>query len=155
MTVRRSLVLCISLFCCSSPDHVENTQSQVSAAPSGVVQTTPRTEVPGENTPDLPLRPLKVGGDVKAPHVIKQIPPEIPHVPEKKYRYSALIVEAIIDEHGRVREVRALNHEDSPYTQSYLEAVRKWEFQPGTLDGKPVPVVFNLVANHFPVRAVP
>jgi len=28
--------------------------------------------------------------------------------------------------------------------QSALDAVRKWKFRPGTLNGQPVPVIYNL-----------
>jgi periplasmic protein TonB len=28
-----------------------------------------------------------------------------------------------------------------------LEAVRKWKFKPGTLNGQPVPVIYNLTVN--------
>lgn len=61
---------------------------------------------------------------------------------EKMWGYP--IVEATIDENGEVKDVRLLKPVHPCLEKAVLSAVRGWRFKPGTLNGKPVPVVFNM-----------
>jgi hypothetical protein len=97
----------------------------------------------------MPRAPLRVGGDVKPPAILERVDPDWSHVP-KGIRYSSIvIIEAVIDESGRVMSVRAI-HGQPEFAGPTVEAVRKWRFKAATQNGKPVPVVFNLTATpHF------
>ena len=44
----------------------------------------------------------------------------------------------IVDQEGRVQEPRAQKSTDPAFERSALQAVRKWRFQPGQRNGKPV-----------------
>ena len=55
----------------------------------------------------------------------------------------------VIDETGQVTDTRVLKGQPH-FTEAALEAVVKWRFKPGTLNGKPVP---QDCAVHFAVPA--
>ena len=55
-----------------------------------------------------------------------------------------MIIEAIIDRNGNVTDARVLKPLPMGLDQQALDAVKKWKFKPGTLNGQPVPVIYNL-----------
>ena len=46
--------------------------------------------------------------------------------------------------YGDVTDARVLKPLPLGLDQSALEAVKRWKFKPGTLNGQPVPVIYNL-----------
>jgi len=58
-----------------------------------------------------------------------------------------VIIEAIIDRNGNVTDARVLKPLPLGLDASALEAVKRWKFKPGTLNGQPVPVIYNLTVN--------
>lgn len=91
--------------------------------------------------------PLSVGGDVKAPVVINRVEPLYPEEARKARITGIVIVEAIIDRNGVVKNVSVLKPLPFGLDQAALDAVRQWTFRPGTLNGAPVDVIFNLTVN--------
>jgi periplasmic protein TonB len=61
-----------------------------------------------------------------------------------------VVVEFIVDERGRVIEPRVVRSTNRIFDDATLQAVAKWQFEPGRRDGKIVrfrmsaPVVFSL-----------
>jgi protein TonB len=94
-----------------------------------------------------PEGPLRVGGDVKAPVAVKKIEPNYTDVARKASIAGIVIVEAIIDEHGNVDNVKVIKGLPMGLSEEAVEAVKKWKFRPGTLNGDPIPVIFNLTVN--------
>jgi TonB family protein len=88
--------------------------------------------------------PLHVGGDVKAPVVVHRVEPTYPEEARKRGVTSIAIVELVIDKTGHVVDAKILK--DVPYggSEAALAAVKQWTFKPGTRNGQPVDVVFNL-----------
>lgn len=90
---------------------------------------------------------LPVGGNVR--------PPEKTYFPQPRYTEEArqariqgvVILEAIIDEAGLVRSVKVLKGLPMGLAESAVETVKQWKFKPATLEGKPVPVYFNLTVS--------
>jgi protein TonB len=91
--------------------------------------------------------PLRVGGDVKAPTVINRVEPVYPEVARKARISGIVIVECIIDKTGNVTNVQVLKPLPFGLDQAAVDAVRRWKFRPGTLNGQPVDVIFNLTVN--------
>ena len=91
--------------------------------------------------------PLRVGGDVKAPVVITRVEPTYPEVARKARIAGIVIVECIIDKNGNVTNVQVLKPLPFGLDQAAADAVRRWKFKPGTLNGQPVDVIFNLTVN--------
>ena len=90
---------------------------------------------------------LRVGGDVKAPIAINRVEPQYTEVARKARIEGMVIIEAIIDRNGNVTDVRILKPLPLGLGDAALEAVKRWKFQPGTLNGQPVPVIYNLTVN--------
>ena len=58
-----------------------------------------------------------------------------------------IIIEALIDKNGLVRDAVVLKELPAGLSDAALDAVRQWTFQPATLHGEPVEVIFNLTVN--------
>lgn len=98
----------------------------------------------GSGSSDAPYR---AGGDVKPPVVLQRVDPRYPAALVKLRREGVVVVECVIDRDGRIREARSLSGPHPALEESALEAVRRWRFAPGTLNGEPVDVVFVLTVN--------
>jgi len=96
---------------------------------------------------DPGLGPIMVGGDVKAPRRLYDPRPGYTEMARKARIQGIVIVQATIDERGNVTDARILKGLPMGLDQKALEAVRKWKFEPATLDGEPVPVYYNLTIN--------
>lgn len=90
---------------------------------------------------------LRVGGDVKPPVLVSRVEPHYPAEAREKRMAGIVIVEAVIGSDGAVRDAVALKPLPFGLTEAALEAVRQWKFQPGTLNGNPVDVLYNLTVN--------
>jgi len=108
--------------------------------------------VPGEIPFDLPTAPLppaidapvRVGGEVSAPVKLYAPDPVMPELARKARRPGLVILEATIDREGFVRDVRVLKGALFGMDRAAVDAVERWRFEPGTLRGEPVPVLYNL-----------
>jgi periplasmic protein TonB len=94
-----------------------------------------------------PSGPMRVGGDVKAPSVIKRVEPDYTETARKGRITGVVIIEAIINKNGDVEQVRVLKGLPLGLSEKAEDAVKQWKFKPGTLNGEPVPVIFDLTVN--------
>jgi TonB family protein len=100
---------------------------------------------PAQNVDGMP--PLRVGGDVKAPVVLYRVEP-IYSADARANRVSGIVIlEAVIGKDGLVKNVRVLKPLPFGLDQAAVDAVQQWQFKPGTLNGEPVDVIFNLTVN--------
>jgi TonB family protein len=59
-----------------------------------------------------------------------------------------IVVRVLIDKDGSVRHPRLVNTTAAPtLVYAATEAVKKWQFQPASVDGKPCPMDFELTVN--------
>ena len=91
--------------------------------------------------------PYRVGGNVRAPVVIKRVEPLYTDEARAARISGIVIVEVIIDRNGKVTDARVLKPLPFGLDHTAIDAVRQWQFKPGTLDGEPVDVIFNLTLN--------
>jgi protein TonB len=89
--------------------------------------------------------PRRVGGNVKPPVVVYRVEPDYTEEARKSRLQGIVIIEAIIDTDGNVTQARILKGLAGGLDASALTAVKQWKFRPGTLDGEPVPVIFDLM----------
>jgi protein TonB len=102
----------------------------------------------GEGTaPAPPEGPLPVGGDVKAPIAINRAKPDYTDAARKARVTGVVVVEAIVNKQGEVEQVKVLKGLPMGLSEQAVEAVKKWRFHPGTLNGQPVEVIFDLTVN--------
>lgn len=101
--------------------------------------------------PPTQAGPLRVGGNVKAPLKIKDMPPVYPSFAARARVQGVVIIEAVIGTDGKVKDARVLR--SIPILdQAALDAVRQWEYTPTLFDGAPhavvmvVTVTFQLAA---------
>lgn len=97
----------------------------------------------------MPLfaQPYRVGGDVKAPVVIKRVEPVYPAEARAARISGIVITEVVIDRTGVVRDAKVLKPLPFGLDQAAIDAVKQWQFRPGTLNGEPVDTIFNLTIN--------
>jgi TonB family protein len=86
----------------------------------------------------------RVGGDVTAPIKRSGADPEYPESLREKKVGGLVLLELVIDENGRVAAVQPLIPGNPLIIKSAVDAVKRWEYRPATLDGKPVRSIFNL-----------
>jgi len=103
----------------------------------------PTSAMPAFNTAGA----FRVGGDVKAPVVIRRVNPLYPEEARQHNVSGIVILEVLIDKNGRVKDAMVMKSLPFGLSQAAIDAVRQWEFQPGTLNGEPVDVIFNLTIN--------
>lgn len=118
-------------------------------APAEFLKQHPFTPPPAlfEITSKLP--PQSVPANVQAPKAIKRVEPLYPEG-ARAFRVSGIAIFAcVIDVTGSVTDIAMKKGLPAP-TLSYtaMEALHQWKFEPGKLDGKPVPVLFNLTINY-------
>src|SRR5437764_1164385 len=95
----------------------------------------------------IALHVIIIAAVVKAPVTLTRVEPQYPEVARKARISGIVIVECIIDKGGTVRDVQVLKGLPFGLDQAAVEAVKKWKFKPGTLNGQPVDVIFNLTVN--------
>jgi Gram-negative bacterial TonB protein C-terminal len=105
-----------------------------------------------EPTPESTMTGVeRPGGNVEAPKVLKRVEPLFPESTRKtmgRDRNVLIILEAVITREGCVRSLRPLAQSPFPELNgAALMALSQWTFAPGTLNGQPVDVVFNLTIN--------
>jgi len=88
--------------------------------------------------------PLRVGGDVKAPVVMEKVEPLYTDEARKARISGIVILEVVIGRDGLVKNAAVLKPLPFGLDRAAVDAVTQWKFKPGTLDGKPVDVIFNL-----------
>jgi TonB family protein len=99
----------------------------------------------------VPVRPVDFPG-ITAP--VKKYAPA-PEFPKGKRRTQGLsdapvvvVVHAIIDKSGRVRDPLILRSEgELTMVLAALETMQKWEFEPAKINGEPVESYYNLTIN--------
>lgn len=102
---------------------------------------TPRVLAPWEYRGNGPFR---VGGAVRRPVVLSRVEP-VPTPEAKAARISGLVlVEVVIDRAGKVAKAEVVKPLPFGLDHAALDAVKQWRFRPGTLNGKPVEVIYNV-----------
>jgi protein TonB len=155
----------------STPEPMSTTNATPTTAPTGV---TPETGNEGEPaaTPDIfgvehnggggfapigrvegpappppaPAAPIHLHAGMQPPRKIVDVAPVYPNLARAAHVEGLVILEAVIDAHGRVESVRVLRSM-ATLDQAAVDAVRQWRFTPTLLNGEPVPIVMTVTVN--------
>jgi periplasmic protein TonB len=92
-------------------------------------------------------RILRVGSNLKAPRQIHSVQPEYPELARQAHVWGAVVVNAVIDEHGNVVRAHALSGHPL-LIPAALKAVLEWKYEPTLLNGTPVAVEMEVTV-HF------
>ena len=87
--------------------------------------------------------PVRVGGTITRPSRVHEVAPSYPAVARAARIEGTVILEAVIDNDGTVRDVRVLRSVPL-LDQAATDAVRQWRFTPTLLNGEAVPVVMTV-----------
>ena len=102
----------------------------------------------GEPEPQVdPNLPIRVIGAVKRPEFLAGPQPRYTETARKAGVQGVVILEAIIDEQGRVTNLKVLKGLPMGLDQSAVEAVSQWRYKPATLEKRAVKVIFTLTVN--------
>jgi protein TonB len=101
----------------------------------------PPPPLPVEAAPavEQPKKPLRVGGDVRPPKLIRQVDPAYPRLARQARVEGDVVLSAMINESGNITELKAVSGPPLLYPAA-LEAVRQWKFEPTYLNGRPWPL---------------
>lgn len=111
---------------------------------------------PEEQTPQPPTASVenaattgayRIGGGVSQPKLIHKVEPEYSGEAHRAKLQGIVQIELVVDEHGVPKDLKIKRGLGLGLDEKALEAVAKWRFQPGTKDGKPVPVIATVEVN--------
>jgi protein TonB len=103
----------------------------------GIVGGLPDQEAPP------PSRAVRVGGNLKAPKILKKVDPEYPELAKAARLQALIILEATVGEDGRVKAVTVLRGQPI-FDEAAVAAVRQWVYKPLLLNGVPTPFVLTV-----------
>jgi protein TonB len=89
-----------------------------------------------------PKGPVRVGGDVKQPRVLKIVEPKYPAEARRARVEGVVVIEATVTEQGSVDKVKVISGPPL-LTQAAALAVQQWKYEPTYLNGQPVPVILT------------
>jgi protein TonB len=98
--------------------------------------------------PEAPPPPaaVRVGGQIKEPKKLKNVPPAYPDIAKQARVQGVVILECTISPQGKVTDVRVLR--GIPLLDAAaIEAVKQWVYSPTLLNGVPVPVIMTVTVN--------
>ena len=81
--------------------------------------------------------------DVKPPKLVKKVDPVYPEEARKKGVQGTVILEAKIDENGRVMDTMVLRSVPE-LDQAAVEALKQWVYEPMVIEGKPMKAIFTV-----------
>jgi periplasmic protein TonB len=103
--------------------------------------------------PPVSHGPVRIGGQVSAPALVKRVEPVYPILAQHAAIDGIVILDAIIDEQGRVQSLKVLRGHPI-LAKAAMEAVEQWQYEPLRLNGTATP--FQLTVSlwfHFDEKA--
>jgi protein TonB len=104
---------------------------------SGIVGGVPGI-LEGPPPPPVSHEPVRIGGQMQAPALLKRVEPIYPPIAQHASIDGVVILNAIVDEHGRVQSVKVLRGHPM-LGKAATEAVQQWVYEPLRLNGTPTP----------------
>ncbi len=104
-----------------------------------------RAAVSPATTPRGTPQRIRVGGNVQASKLLNKVQPVYPAMALEKGIQGTVLLHAVIGTDGRLLSLGASSASSDPdLTQSALDAVRVWTYEPTLLNGQPVEVVTTI-----------
>jgi len=109
----------------------------------GVVGGLPEAPPPPP-PPPAPTAPVRIGGQIKQPELLRRVEPEYPALAVKAHIQGIVILEATVGEDGDVREVKLLRSANPLIDREAELALRQWRYSPLVLNGIRVPFILTV-----------
>jgi TonB family protein len=97
--------------------------------------------------PNEVTSPYRVGGNIPQPHLVKRVEPTYPPEAVQAKTGGMVILQAVIDTHGKVKNLTVLRHVTPALDRAAMAAVQQWEYEPVLLNGVPIEVMFSVTMN--------
>jgi protein TonB len=94
--------------------------------------------LPEAPPPPPPVRergPIRVGGQINPPQLVRRVEPDYPKFAVDARLHGVVILEAIVDEDGKVVDVTVLRSAHKLLDREAEMAVRQWRYSPLVLNG--------------------
>jgi protein TonB len=88
--------------------------------------------------------PVRVGGEIKAPALLVRVEPIYPAFALAANVQGTVILEATVDEDGRVLDLRPVSGQPL-LEKAAITAVRQWRYSALQLNGRPTPFILTVV----------
>ena len=116
----------------------------------GVIGSLPAVvEGPPPPPPPVSHEPVRIGGQVQAPALLKRVDPIYPTIAQAAAIDGIVILDAIVDERGHIKSVKVLRGHPL-LAKAAIDAVEQWQYEPLKLNG--TPTAFELTVSlwfHF------
>ncbi len=96
--------------------------------------------------PPPPARVVRVGGQLAAPKLLRQVAPTYPDLARASRVQAIVIVEAEVDTRGYVKTAKVLRGHPL-FDEAAIEAVKQWRYQPLLLNGEPTGFILTVTIN--------
>ncbi len=117
----------------------------------GIVTNLAPPPPPPPPPPPAPKGPVRVGGNVQAPALVKRVEPTYPDLALVAKITGLVILEATVSTDGTVESVRVLRSVKF-LDQAAVDAVKQWRYSPLVLNGVPTPFILSVSLN-FSVKS--
>ena len=101
----------------------------------------------GDFAPKGDEGPIQLTAEMSRPRPLQPISPKYTEVARRAGLQGSVIVQAVIDEHGRATDVHILRGLPMGLDRSAVEAIERCPFEPARIGSRPVKVYFNLTVN--------
>ncbi|HLI56578.1 MAG TPA: TonB family protein, partial [Actinomycetota bacterium] len=91
--------------------------------------------------------PIHLTAEMSRPRPLQPISPKYTEIARRAGLQGSVIVQAVIDEHGRATDVRILRGLPMGLDRAAVEAIERCPFEPARIGSRPVKVYFNLTVN--------
>ena len=89
----------------------------------------------------------EVPGSVVAGDRVKFVQPEYPEMERARHAGGSVVLCAVISREGKITSLDVVASPAEDFSKSAMEAVRKWEYQPYLLNGKPTELDTTITIN--------
>ena len=138
---------------------VKGPELAISLQPGEVIENVEVTAlaIPGASKPEEPKRPqrIRVGGLVEAAKLVHMEHPAYSEEARKRGVQGVVLLQAVISMQGEPLSLKVLSSPDPELSQSAVEAVKKWRYQPTLLNGEPIEVVTTIAVGFHLVQELP
>jgi len=100
--------------------------------------------MPTGGPPVIDQGPMRVGGDIQEPERIHYVSPEYPELARRARMEGFVILQAVIDKQGNVKDVEVLRGLGLGLDVAAIDAVKQWKYTPTYYNGRPVEVILTV-----------
>ena len=112
----------------------------------GGLVAAPPPPPPPPPPPESPKQPVRIGGNVQAPALVRRVEPTYPDIAVAAHVTGMVILEATVTADGSVESVRVLRSVKL-LDQAAVDAVKQWKYSPLMLNGTATPFVLTVTLN--------